>query len=99
VWIISVEDSSEVNIAAGTAWPVGWSPDGAWVYLWDGDSTPSRALRVSDDGGEPEPVFEWPFEGKDGRCVPGPGESRWLCDVGESSSDIWLVENFDPGMS
>ena len=97
LWTISLTDSSEVGVSGSRARPRGWSGDEAWIYAWD--FTASRAIKIPATGGEAETVFEWPFEGKDGWCEMGSDESQWVCTVGESSSDIWLVENFDPDLN
>ncbi len=99
VWTISLEDSSELHIGKdlGTVLiPVGWSADGAWVHAEDRRARPYRIVRIPASDGEVETIFEWPFEGKEGACRSGSDDSRWLCNVSESSEDIWLVENFDP---
>ena len=77
--------------------PVGWSADGAWVYAHDGD----KYVKIPTSGsGEAETVFEWPFEDKSEHdCRPAAGGTKWICHVGESNSDIWLVENFDPDVN
>jgi Tol biopolymer transport system component len=99
LWTISLADSSEIRVFDDTVWPLGWSADGEWVYALDRWTKPYRVIRILATGGEAETVFEWPFEGKNGTCVMGSNESQWVCTVGESSSDIWLVENFDPDMN
>jgi len=86
-------------ILDGSYVPLAWSSDGAWIYAWDHESTPRRVLRISATGDATETVFEWPFEGKDGRWVMGSDEFHWVYEVRESSSDIWLVENFDPDVN
>jgi len=55
-------------------------------------------LRVPADGGDLQVVFKWPFDGEmaDPTCLPFSEASRWLCTVGSSRSDIWLVEHLDP---
>ena len=96
VWTISVEDSTEARIHDSSAMPIGWSGDGTWIYAWDSRSTPSRAVKIPATGGEAETILEWPFTEEEGSCVPASTETQWVCEVRESSTDIWLVENFDP---
>ncbi len=89
-----MEDSTEVHIHDSSALPIGWSADGAWIYVWDYVSL--GIAKIPATGGEAETFFEWPFEGKSGRCTPAADDKLWVCEVAESSTDIWLVENFDP---
>ena len=96
LWIISLSDSTEVRIHDEYVWPLGWSPDGRWVYAEESASGRTIGVRVPATGGEAETVFDWPFEKHSGSCWPGPDDTRWVCSAGETSSDIWLVENFDP---
>jgi serine/threonine protein kinase len=95
LWTISLVDSSEARIHETRFSPVSWSQDGEWIYAWDQESSPSRAVGIPATGGEAVVVFEWPFEDKWGMCTTGGDPSRWVCTVGESSADVWLVEDFD----
>ena len=107
-WAISTADSAETflgdapvpvkGFAPGVRHtPLGWSGDGSWLYTW-ASSDPRRFLRIPAGGGEAETVFEWPFNGEmvGAPCSPFPADNRWLCTVGTSRSDIWLVEHLDP---
>ena len=75
---------------------MGWSGDGTRVYAWDSESSPNRVVKIPATGGKAETVFAWPFGDRTGSCVGGSDETQWICQVGEGSTDIWLVENFDP---
>ena len=99
LWVISLKDSSEIHVSEhpiNPHTPPGWSADGVWIYSRQegGD-----IVKMPVSGGEPETILKWPFEEKTGGCVRDPDASLWVCNVVESSSDIWLVENFDPDPS
>jgi serine/threonine protein kinase len=97
IQIISLVDSSQLLIYHGFAQPVGWSNDDAWIYIWDWEHR--RAVKVPADGGQAETLFDYPFDGQDGRCYVGSRESEWVCTVFESVSDIWLVDNLGPDLN
>ena len=92
--------------------PIGWSPDGRWIYAWDGKRAASRGvtvpyeLTISDaiivrvplSGGEPETIVSLPFE-EVGTVAAFSDGRRFLCTVYSSRSDIWVVENFDRSVS
>jgi serine/threonine-protein kinase len=73
-------------------WPGGWSRDGRWVY---GQDNADRILRISARGKASSVSFINPF--KDSSCdMTERGSSLvLLCNVEESKSDVWMIENFD----
>jgi Tol biopolymer transport system component len=94
-YVISLEDSSQARVHAG-GWPKGWTADGSSVYVREHDS--DDILLVSATGGEARVVATVPFDDAD--CVTGerPDGLALLCNVGESVSDAWMIENFDPAV-
>ena len=99
IWVIFPEDGSEIQVFAGAAFPVAWSADGAWIYANTFGPGQGRILKVPATGGDSQVVFEWPHEGRLDRCAAHAGTSRFLCSVVHTSSDIWMVERFDPDLS
>jgi Tol biopolymer transport system component/tRNA A-37 threonylcarbamoyl transferase component Bud32 len=95
IWLISLDDSTQVLLAEDGS-PVGWSEDGRSVYARD-DYGVFRRFPVA--GGEavvvPEPELD------DAYCEPyeRPEGLVWVCREGESFSDVWMIENFDPEMA
>jgi Tol biopolymer transport system component/DNA-binding SARP family transcriptional activator len=93
LWVISLSDSSQVQLVEGNWRPIGWSKDGQIVYAVDDQGVFRR----------------FPLAGGEGVAVPQPGLARgyctpherpevvvWVCSVGQFFSDVWMIENFDP---
>lgn len=58
LWRIARDGSAATKLADGDLHPIGWSPDGRWIYaLKDLLRGGSAVVRVVAIGGEPEPVF------------------------------------------
>ena len=74
---------------------LGWSRDGKWLYLIMSDTGKTSISRMRIDDGKREYVIglPWPdiFE-----VVMAPDCSTFACVRGQSQSDIWMIENFDP---
>jgi Tol biopolymer transport system component len=74
---------------------VRWSQDGRYVLYLDTDTEGTRLWRVPAAGGEPEPTelffekWEYPQFSPDG--------TRIAFDWGESSWEVWVMENYLPG--
>jgi Tol biopolymer transport system component len=96
IWIITLADRSETRVFEGFAMPAGWSPDGKWVYVLEG--SPARIHAVPARGGDARllTTLPWPYIGGDSPldCTTGDGR-RFVCAVTQSSSDAWIVRNFD----
>jgi hypothetical protein len=90
------------------ALPIGWSPDGTYVYAFDGKRaayrgalvpfeltmTEARILQISVSGGQAKTKLSLPFE-EVGSVTVFPDGRRFLCTVYSSRSDVWIVEGFD----
>jgi hypothetical protein len=94
MWILSLEDGSRQRIAEGRFHPDGWTQDGQGIYAGSADGYHIYPL----SGGERKPVD--PLEGR-GRWGCRPTERPvgffWVCLQTTSISDVWMIENFDPG--
>ena len=101
LWIISVEDSSEVllkKLEKRMIIPIGWSLDGQWIYGIDpGLKAPgAKLIAVPVSSGQRETLVTLPSDtsfsdsnmSSDGRHI--------VYAAAETQSDVWLVENFDP---
>jgi hypothetical protein len=79
----------------GRADPLGWIANGQSVYVRERGSNDIPLVPVS--GGDGAVLATVPFEGA-AACVPveHPEELALLCTVGESVSDAWMIESFDP---
>ena len=93
LWIISPEPYSETLLQSGDLYPVGWSPDGRYVYaIRKGReivrvqvATPSDVTVVTTLPGN---------GGNDAGLSPDGKE--FVVSLGEEKSDVWLMQNFDP---
>jgi Tol biopolymer transport system component len=94
LWLISLEDSSQVLLYEGGVRPVGWSPDGNWIYAWHEEDRKIVIVPVS--GGDAKSLGESSFEGTVVDYSMTPDGKRFVFAVSETQSDVWLVENFDP---
>ena len=114
LWTIDATERRETLVRAFTGpgdpwpWPIGWSPDGAFVYGFDGKRaayrgvlvpmeltmTDVRILRIRISGGSTETIMKLPFE-EVGSVAALPDGRRFVCTVYSSRSDVWIVEHFD----
>ncbi len=109
VWVIPADGSAPQNVYPTRAFPVQWSSDGRSLWIFekvesratpypsqtDGAAGNFRMLRVPAEGGEPLQIVKLPLD----RIVTAdisPDGSRLVCNVSETLSDIWTVENFAP---
>jgi Tol biopolymer transport system component len=99
IWIISLEPYSETFLQSGLIVPVGWSPDGKYVYALQSESGPGREIiRVQVAApNEVTSVATLPGDvvSLDGASV-SPDGHEIVVSIGEEKSDVWLMESFDP---
>jgi Tol biopolymer transport system component len=86
-------ERTEESILDGPFFPAGWSPAADWVYAYE--YLGRQVVRVPAAGGKPQPIGRFPSGAIEGCSVTADGRTI-LCGVGETNSDAWLVENFDP---
>jgi serine/threonine protein kinase len=99
LWIISLEPYSKTLLQAGGILPVGWSPDGKYVYAIRSESGRTREIiRVQVAApNEVTSVATLPSAVGDlDRASVSPDGHKIVVSIGESKSDVWLMENFDP---
>jgi Tol biopolymer transport system component/DNA-binding winged helix-turn-helix (wHTH) protein len=114
VWLIDPEDSSETLVLGARSlsdpfpYPIGWSPDGAFILAYEGKRaayrgitasfeetvTDVKILRVPVKGGPPETLLTLPFD-EVGSIAMFPDGRRFVASVYSSRSDVWAVDNFD----
>jgi serine/threonine protein kinase len=94
LWLISLEDSSQVLLHSGSIFPIGWSSNGNWVFA-NISEKPSEILMIPVSGGEAKTFLTLPFE-KIGSVSMSPDGKKIVCTVFETQSDAWLMEDFDP---
>ena len=96
LWIISLEPYSEALVLAGSIYPLGWSPDGKYIYA---DRKGSEIIRVRSAS---------PNEISSVAALPGgivlansasvsPDGRQIIVSVAAEQSDVWLMENLSHG--
>jgi len=99
IWLISLQDSSQVYLRRGYLYPIEWSLSGEWIYAFDNTEKPAKILRIPARGGELQTLVTLPF-GDDAvspyQISMTPDGNRIICAVAETQSDVWVMENFDP---
>jgi serine/threonine protein kinase/Tol biopolymer transport system component len=103
LWIISLEPYSETLLQSGILYPLGWSPDGKYIYALAGQ-TPAGAEReiIRLQVAAPHtitPIAVLPsdvFDINAGSVSPDGREI--FVSIDEFRSDLWTMENFDPAV-
>jgi len=99
IWILSVEDSSEVLLRKGDAAPFSWSPDGKRIYAWETILGGGNVLTISPEDGRTEVLFNLRLGPEMGRLILRPHTvdgRRFVFEGRKTQSDVWVLENFDP---
>ena len=101
LWIVAVSEDSERLLVpnprpvASRPYPLGWSPDGSWIYYLLSRPAAFGVYRVPVDGGDSESVMELPA------LVSSVAMSRDATTLAtietESTSDLWITTNFKSG--
>ena len=94
LWLITREPYSERIVIQESLNPIGWSPDGRWIYVTKGYPAGSFVGRVPAAGGDLEALFTLPGGVKFGSVDPG-GTSIVVAATAVQS-DVFVVEDFDP---
>ena len=93
IWVISRSDGVSMLVTPGESLhPFGWSPDGKLVYFHRASSAGIFSVPV--EGGEPRVVAMLPNNIL--QTVATPDGAKFVCNLYEGKSDVWLAENFDP---
>jgi len=97
VYLISLRNSTQVPVGPpGLINPVGWSADGTSLYATDPDD---HIWRIPVHGGKGSIAATIPFRNADCDVMDRPPGLALLCNVPESVSDAWMIENFDPTLT
>jgi len=94
LWIISLEPYSETLLLSADVSPLGWSPDGNYVYAVRSgreiiEIQVAAAHEVASIATLPGNLVE------DDSASVSPDGKQIFVSVGEQKSDVWLMENFD----
>ena len=93
LWSITREPYSERMVSEEPLAPVGWSPDGQWIYVTRMYPFSSFVGRVPATGGDREVLVTLP--GDVTFASVDPGGTRIVAAVREVQSDVFVVEDFD----
>jgi serine/threonine protein kinase/Tol biopolymer transport system component/DNA-binding winged helix-turn-helix (wHTH) protein len=99
LWIVSQEPYSETFLQSGDIFPVGWSPDGRYVYAMRPNlGSTQEIVRVHvTSPNEITSLATLPgHDFQDDGASMSPDGHEMVVVVGEWKSDVWLMENFDP---
>jgi hypothetical protein len=96
VYVISLRDGSQKLLGPPqiSNSPLGWSADGAFLYVED--ESDGRIRRIPVRGGSGVIVASNPFKDADCGLTEGSAGVSLLCTVEEAVADTWVLENFDP---
>jgi Tol biopolymer transport system component len=94
IWVIKLDDFSEEFINEGEEIPIGWSPDGKWIYAFNPDSKRYVKIEVLSKQVKPLPTMSFTADGTPRIMVLDGRPFVFLDD--KMHSDVWVVENFDP---
>ena len=100
LWIISLEDSSQNLLQKGSIHPLGWSEDNNWICAINSDKVPPEILMINANTGTSKNIFTLPSDKIDpysGVDISRDGKTI-VCAIEERSSDVWMIENFDPNV-
>jgi Tol biopolymer transport system component len=99
LWIVHLDTQRErllVESPSGSnANPVGWSPDGQWIYFHFIGRRPYGLYRVSVAGGDYHRVLDLPLSTQ---ALAMSTDASTLATIERhGQSDIWMIENFRAG--
>jgi serine/threonine protein kinase/Tol biopolymer transport system component len=99
LWIIPRDGSPGVLLRKGDLIPIGWSPDGKWVFAQDRVAGGLDIIVFSTESGEGRLLYKVPFDAEMGQ-PSGRGHTvdgkRFVTASRRIQSDVWVMENFDP---
>jgi Tol biopolymer transport system component len=95
LWLLSWPAREGRLVAPNMVDPIGWSPDGEWIYA--NVSGSAAIFRVSVRNGTVDSVGTLPIGslGMDS-CSLSPDAHVLVCSANEAKADAWLIEHFDP---
>ena len=93
LWIISLQDFSQVLLHSGSIFPIQWSSDMKSVYAQESGS--SEILMIPVSSGKVKTFLNLPSEKISSIDISADGK-KVVYSVSETQSDAWLMENFDP---
>ena len=99
-WVKDMTDGSIWKIAEAIVSPLGWTPDGEWIWGMRYDVTAGglkEVFKIPAEGGESVHWIELPFDKVDSdRVSMTPDGRTFIYSKAERHADAWIIENFDP---
>lgn len=100
LWVVSLVDTSQHLLVRGSARPLQWSADGAWVYFTNIYTMEDvlyepRVYRIPVQGGMIEPVVSLSLRDDILEMSMNKRGNSIVCIVRDRLSDIWLIEDSD----
>jgi hypothetical protein len=102
LWVISLEDSSQVLLKEGRLFPQEWSSDGKWIYVSQELSGKIEILMISQDSTQVRSLLTKPLLQSPGKyyykaypIAMTPDGRHFVYPIIEEHLDVWLVDNFD----
>jgi len=105
IWLMKYPDGLPQRILDrhSTAWkaPLGWSRDGDWIYLRDAYQHDNPVIYRLSASGMIDTVWVLPLSGlrSPNSVSMSPDCRQLVAAVTEGTSDLWMVEDFDPDVN
>jgi Tol biopolymer transport system component len=96
VWVVSLEDSSQVVVHKGWDLPIAWSRQGRSFYTVNPLEREPVIRLIPLSGGPPRLLVALPKPNSACALVGWSQPSSFVCMVPEYVSDVWIIEHFDP---
>jgi serine/threonine protein kinase len=103
LWVLSVTDGKLIQLIDSILWPIAWSEGDRWIYAsgasgqdWN-EYANTTIFRINPQDGHLESHAVLPFQIRDSSQLTITPDGRTIVFLkGDTTSDIWLVEDFDP---
>ena len=101
LWIISLLDSSQLLLKRGFMRPVGWSSNGEWIYAIYHER-PDEIIKINVADGREKHFYTLPFVDATVQIAYSiviSADEKTVVTIEENQQeDVWLIENYDPGL-
>ena len=101
LWVINLDDDSQLLVRAGRYLPIGWANDSKAVYAiemlgWGAAAWGRKVYLIPVAGGEPRIAAQFPFSVSGIRVIEQ--GRKFVATAEETKSDAWKIDNFDPAL-
>ena len=94
LWLISSDGSSEKLLFWGQIYPLKWSENNEMFYAYDFTKNPKEIIKVSSKNGTVVQRIKMPSEVDEADVTPD--GKKIVYSIYKETSDVWMIENFDP---